>query len=266
MSKKIAFCFLIYDKINHEDLWHLFFKNIDKNKYSIYIHYKENVQLTYFEEYKLKNCIETKYGDISLVKAQNLMLLEALKDLQNTHFVLLSNSCIPVKNFNHIYNFLDENYSYFNLAQQSACFPRCNEVLKYIEPKYIQKASQWCILNRKHANLMVIGCDHLLWFNNIFAADEHCYITNIYFHGLEKELKITLDCSYGATTCVFWDKIRNRVSQFRISFSYLARNISNINEEELLKILDSESLFARKFMSECSDDLKNERYIKMISS
>ncbi len=40
-KKKIAFCFLIYDKINQETLWYDWFKNVDKNKYNIYIHYKE---------------------------------------------------------------------------------------------------------------------------------------------------------------------------------------------------------------------------------
>ena len=58
--KKIAFCFLIYDIINHEELWNIFFKDIDTNLYNIYIHYKNNKQLKYFEKYKLDNCIETK--------------------------------------------------------------------------------------------------------------------------------------------------------------------------------------------------------------
>jgi hypothetical protein len=40
--KKLAFCFLIYDVINHEELWKLFFDRVDPSKYSIYIHYKTN--------------------------------------------------------------------------------------------------------------------------------------------------------------------------------------------------------------------------------
>jgi len=79
--KKIAFCFLIYDIINHEELWNIFFKNVNKNKYNIYIHYKYNKQLKYFEKYKLNNCIKTSYADISLVKAQNLLLEKALTDI-----------------------------------------------------------------------------------------------------------------------------------------------------------------------------------------
>ena len=108
-NKKIAFLFLIYDSINQEDIWYHYLKNIDKNKYNIYIHCKyNNIKLKYFEEYKLKNCITTKWGDKSLVVAQNILLEEALKDPSNQHFIFLSNSCIPIKSFNYVYNILDQ--------------------------------------------------------------------------------------------------------------------------------------------------------------
>ena len=100
---KIAFIFLIYNVINHEDIWYNFFKNIDKNKYSIYIHYKIDEKLKYFEEYKIKDIVKTKYADISIVKAQNNLLKIALQDLNNTNFIFLSGSCIPLKPFNYIY-------------------------------------------------------------------------------------------------------------------------------------------------------------------
>ena len=59
---KIGFCFLIYDKINLEELWELFFKDVDPNKYNIYVHYKDNKILKYFEQYKLhqSECIELR--------------------------------------------------------------------------------------------------------------------------------------------------------------------------------------------------------------
>ncbi len=75
--KKIAFCFLIYDSINHEELWNNFFANADRNKYTIYIHYKENLPLKHFEDNKIKNSIPTAWGDKSLVKASNLLFRTA---------------------------------------------------------------------------------------------------------------------------------------------------------------------------------------------
>ena len=56
-NKKIALCFLIYDKINHEQIWYDYLKNIDPNKYNIYIHYKINKPLRYFNDYKLQGAI-----------------------------------------------------------------------------------------------------------------------------------------------------------------------------------------------------------------
>ena len=70
---KLAFCFLIYDIINHEELWNIFFNNIDISKYNIYIHYKYNKPLKYFEKYKLNNCIETKYENQTIPLAYNLL-------------------------------------------------------------------------------------------------------------------------------------------------------------------------------------------------
>ena len=77
---KIAFIFLIYNVINHEELWYMFFSNIDKSQYSIYIHYKYDERLEFLEEFKVAKNIPTKYADISIVNAQNYMLSEALKD------------------------------------------------------------------------------------------------------------------------------------------------------------------------------------------
>ena len=33
---------------------------IDKNKYNIYIHYKNNSKLKYFDNHKISKCIDTK--------------------------------------------------------------------------------------------------------------------------------------------------------------------------------------------------------------
>jgi hypothetical protein len=116
-TKKIAFCFLIYDSINHEKLWYDFFRNINKDKYNIYIHYKENKPLEYFEEYKLneEDIVETKWCGIGLVEAQIKLYEYAMRDKQNYKMIMVSNSCIPLKNFNYIYDFLTkDNYSYYN--------------------------------------------------------------------------------------------------------------------------------------------------------
>jgi len=242
--KKIALCFLIYNIINHENIWNLFLLNVNKNKYNIYIHYKTNKPLKYFENNKLKNCIETKYGDISIVKAQNLLLQEALKDNNNSHFIFISNSCIPLKSFNYIYNILNEKYSYFNIANHETCFPRCDNTLNFIDKKFIQKASQWCILNRKHANLMIDKNEYLKWFE--IVPDEHCYITNIFVNNLEHEIITTPNLSNDATTFINWNDMN-----YKYPSNSGLKNYSLIDEEELRYLLNSKCLFGRKFNIEC---------------
>jgi hypothetical protein len=91
-------------KLTLKNYGNIFFNKIDQNKYNIYVHYKIQTPLKYFEKYKLTNCIESKYADVSLVYAQNILLEEALKDENNQHFIFLSNSCVPLKNFEYIYN------------------------------------------------------------------------------------------------------------------------------------------------------------------
>lgn len=259
--KKIAFCFLIYDCINCEELWNIFFKNVDPNKYTIYIHYKTNKPLKYFEKYKLDNCIETKYADVSLVKCQNVLLKEALKDINNEHFIFISNSCVPFKNFDYIYKKLDKNFSYFNTCEQTQCFPRCDNLLKFVEQKNIQKASQWCILNRKHSNIMITNTNLIKLCKNIYAPDEICYITNIFINNFENEIITTLNLANGATTFTNWFGM-----DYKFPSQHGLKNYSTISKEEIDYLLNSECLFGRKFNRECITCFINKEYINFISS
>jgi len=248
--KKIAFCFLIYDVINHEELWNIFFKNINILKYNIYIHYKNDIKLKYFENFKLKKCIETRWGDISLVYSQNLLLTEALNDINNEHFIFLSNSCIPLKSFNYIYTYLNTSYSYFTMNDESEIFPRCDLLLNYFDKSLIKKAHQWCILNKIHATIILNNLNINL-FSNISAPDEHFYITNIYINNLQNNI-ITLN---HVPTFTNW------ITNFSSPKTY-----DNITKEELINLLNSESLFARKFSSNCSINLFNQIYLNKILS
>lgn len=258
---KVAFCFLIYDTINHEELWNFFFKNVDPNKYNIYIHYKFNTPLKYFENYKLNHCIETKYADITLVHAQNLLLEKALHDPENRHFIFISNSCIPFKSFQYVYDNLNEKYSYFNITPQSQCFPRCNMTLNMIDIQYIQKASQWCILNRKHSQLMINNKEYIRWFGYCGTVpDEHCYITNIFYNNLQNEIITTPNLPNDATTFTNWEDM-----DYKYPSSSGLKNYSFITEDELLYLMESKCLFGRKFNKDCYS-LFNKKYIDFISN
>jgi len=276
---KIAFLFLIYDAINHEHLWFNFFNGIAKTKYNIYIHYKMDDNLEFFNEYKIykSKTIDTRYADISIVKAQNVLLREALKDKDNKHFIFLSGSCIPLKSFKYIYNYLDPRYSYFHIAGSEDCFPDCEVALKYIPKEHIKKSAQWSILNRRHAELLANSTksanaatattaakDYLLWFKDTYAPDELCYISYlsyIYNTSLDKEIIAT---SYNsppemATTFANWEDMNYKYVSDRE-----LKNYKSISEEELEHLLKSPCLFGRKFKPSCYYSLNKRFYYDVI--
>ena len=275
---KLAFLFLIYDVINHENIWFNFFKGISKTKYNIYIHYKPDAleTLDFFNEYKIKKSktIDTKYADISIVKAQNILIREALKDKDNKHFIFLSGACIPLKSFNYIYNYLDTRYSYFHIAGAEDCFPDCEVALKYIPRHHIKKASQWCILNRKHGELLSStnnANNYLVWFKDTYAPDELCYISYLSYIYNTKSSTSSLDnelisTSYDsppevATTFANWEDMNYKYVTDRE-----LKNYKNISEEELEHLLKSDSLFGRKFKPSCYYSLNKRFYYDRIIS
>ena len=103
--KKIGFCFMCYDFIENIDFWNIFFYDIPKNEYGIYIHTKnvnlKNTLLKIDNCYILNNCIKTKWADISLVKASNLLFETAFNDGCD-YMLLLSSDTISLHNFEYL--------------------------------------------------------------------------------------------------------------------------------------------------------------------
>ena len=267
-KKKIAFCFLIYDEIDHEELWNTFFKNVDKSKYNIYIHYKDNKPLKYFENYKLNNCIETCWGCISVVLAQNLILKTGLEDKQNSNFIWLSGSCIPLKSFDYMYNHLDSHKSYFNICPDSQVSSRLinDDIYKYV--KQVKKAAMPSIINRKHATLFIKNEDNIkLWFKHIRNVDEIVYITLLYYYNLENELVLTPNLAADSKIYAGWRDISNYKDFPNSIKEGEPDNYTFICKEELDYLLNSKSLFARKFKKEAYNSIiDNNNYIKTITN
>lgn len=257
--RKISFLFMIYDSIHLEELWNIFFLNIDPSLYSIYIHYKYDKPLRYFEKFKLKNCIETLYAHVSQISCINLLLREALMDKENEHFIFVSQSCIPMKSFHVIYQLLDPSKSYFNVMPQTQCFPRCDSLLSHIPREHIQKSYTWNIYNRKHANVMLEEENTIDLYRSVYGPDEIYFITSMYRRGLENEIITTPNSAQDATTFTNWDDMN-----YRYVSTYSLKNYDEISKEELMYLLQSKCLFGRKFNVACSDSLSIKEYIDTI--
>lgn len=257
-NKKIAFCFLIYDSINNEELWKKFFDTADKNKYTIYIHYKQNVPLKYFENYKLKNCIDTEWGKISLVKASNILFKSAYEDPQNHKFVLLSNSCIPLKSFEQIYSKLtSDNMGYINEVEDIN--NKGSKIYKYDPNKY-GKSSQWIILNREMVKEIAFYDENLINYNfgDVYAPDEVYYCTMIKHKNLYNEVVVAKNSATNGSTFVFWNDMEYLYSKSSDSNAPQPRAYSVISSEELNYLHSQPCMFGRKFNKDCKVLMNSE--------
>ena len=104
---RIAFCFLTYNEIIRYDVWNRFFENIDENLYTVFIHPKNIQQYNnYTFKYNIvKNIVITeRKDDINIVNATLRLLKETYNDdNQITHYIFLTQSCIPLYSFKTLY-------------------------------------------------------------------------------------------------------------------------------------------------------------------
>jgi len=49
---------------------------------------------------------EVEWGNVNMMEAERRLLSNALLDISNQRFVLISESCIPLFNFSTIYSYL----------------------------------------------------------------------------------------------------------------------------------------------------------------
>lgn len=268
--KKIALLFLIYDIINQEEAWHNFLKNVDKDKYSIYIHYKYDKELKYFNEYKLKECIATEYCKPSIVQAHNLLIREALNDENNYKFITLSQACFPFKTFDYIYDeLIKDNLSYFNMVNHcpdifeeqindspSIMMNRFIKLSMSFDKKDIKLSSNWFILNRELAENMITNEASLLpKFNDIFCPEEHYFIMNVYLNNLQDQIVIN-NYPEEYSTFTNWVYEKNKGYKFYEEHNYKShkgglKNYYVISIDEIKYLISSKCLFGRKINKEC---------------
>lgn len=253
-TKKIAFCFLIYDIINNEDYWKYFFDHADKNLYNIYIHYKENKPLKYFEDKKLKKSIKTHWGHKSLVKASNYLFKTAFEDdPENYKFILLSNSCIPLKPFHHIYKKLTaDNMGYVNEARSVNFQYTITEMYKLIKDSF-SKSSQWLIMNREMLEKVALVPDSDIdnYCTDIYAPDEIYYLSMLKHHGLYNQFVISENENSKATTFTYWNGMPNYPFSHSKETKASPYNFESIDSIELDYLLKEPCLFGRKFAPGC---------------
>ncbi|KAL6519277.1 hypothetical protein OROGR_018597 [Orobanche gracilis] len=165
-TPKIAFLFLTPGALPFEKLWDKFFQG-HEGRFSVYVHASKDKPL-HFSRYFINREIRSSkvvWGKISMVDAERRLLGNALQDPDNQQFVLLSDSGIPLRDFDYVYNYLMQtNVSFVDCFEDPGPHGsgRYSEsMLPEVEKKDFRKGAQWFTMKRKHA--LVVMADSLYY-------------------------------------------------------------------------------------------------------
>ncbi|XP_042454524.1 glycosyltransferase BC10-like isoform X1 [Zingiber officinale] len=238
---KIAFLFIARNRLPLEFVWDAFFQGEKEGKFSIFVHSRPGFILNeattrsaYFYNRQVNNSIQVEWGEASMIEAERILLRNAIKDSFNERFLFLSDSCIPLYNFSYIYKYIMSTTTSFIDSFADTKEGRYNPRMNPVIPVYNwRKGSQWVVLTRKHAQVM-INDDAVLpeferhcrrkslpefWRDHPFPADpskehncipdEHYVQTLIAQKGLEGEI------TRRALTHTLWDLSSSKDRQRR---------------------------------------------------
>ncbi|KAG2319274.1 hypothetical protein Bca52824_012487 [Brassica carinata] len=199
-NSKIAFLFLTHGTLPLELLWDEFFKG-HEGKFSIYIHTSKELPAhisPHFYDREIPSD-EATWGRTSMVDAEKRLLVTALEDPENQHFVLLSESCIPLHTFDYIYRYLlFSNVSFiesFVDPGPHGTGRHMEDMLPEITKEDFRKGSQWFTMKRQHA--VIVMADSLYYSK----FRKYCGVSKL---GIEGEKNCTADEHYLPT---FFSKI-----------------------------------------------------------
>ena len=269
---KIAFLFLTIDNVRFPKIWKKYFKN-NKSKINIYCHpkYPEKVTVPWQKKNIINNLAETEWGKI--IYALVNLFKAALKDKDNKKFIILSESCLPIKSFNKFYKFLKNdniNTSYIDFWEMPK--KDCNILKSKLPDNYfkykLKKHSAWFCLSRYHIKKLLMTRE-IYKFSKILVGDEY-FLTLIHISNNIKDFTINysnwayskkkikklnkkLKILYEKKETEFTNKYNKRIFELRKQKSTLGKHpktYDKISKDELKEIKKSKSFFYRKFSAD----------------
>ena len=254
---KLALCFLIVEKIECESLWAEWLKG-NEDKVLIFIHskYKFKPTTDFFRtQSHIVETVPTSWGGYGLVEATLKLFENALEFTEeDMRLILISDTTVPIKKFQYIYNFLwNDKRSFIFECNKEQRFPRYLNVAKSLRHNCVVKHSQWIILNRRHAQILLNASSTIeRIYSKIWIPDESWALT--FLNYLNESENVCIDLM---TTYVNWTE-ENTLSPY---------TFSQIPMELFKKILVEPSyLFARKFVSDSKIIVDSETSIDFAST
>jgi hypothetical protein len=255
---KIAFLFLVTSHITHESVWQNFFKGNDE-RCSIYIHSKDSLDpASAFKQHEMATKVATTWE--RTMRAQVAILKEALKDPSNEKFVFVSGDSVPIQKFDFVYQQLMQhslsvfNYSWNNHQDPDSTFYYPKRKLEGISYDKQFKNSQWVVLSRKHAQMMVDDDEVISRVVQSTCDNEHYPSTFLAMQNLLSEVVNQ------PTMLTLW----HRGYAHPFTFSDMD---DRYQTEQLTEAMNQGVLFARKFDKQCDvEKLQNliDKYARKV--
>lgn len=177
----IALMFLMKGDHSRPTLWYPF---IDSEHYNIYCHPKNRLKDEKFQPHIVSKIIPTAWGDKSLVEATLILMQEGLKDISNSHFVLLSDTCCPLYDPEYTKTEIEKMGDNVCRWFDQKIDPDRKNVPSYLKP-HIVKHHQWIILTRQTVET-ILEYDRLKEWNGSVPDEQ-------YFGTMLKWLRIPFD-------------------------------------------------------------------------
>lgn len=183
---KVAFMFLTKGPLPLGPLWERFLKG-HEGLYSIYIHSTPPFLANFpassvFYRRQIPSKV-AEWGRMSMCDAERRLLANALLDISNERFVLLSESCIPLYNFTLIYHYIMKSkYSFMGAFDDPGPYGRgrYNGNMKpEVSISQWRKGAQWFEVNRKLAVNIVEDTTFYKKFEEF--CKPACYVDEHYF-------------------------------------------------------------------------------------
>ncbi|GJW97633.1 core-2/I-branching beta-1,6-N-acetylglucosaminyltransferase family protein [Tanacetum coccineum] len=183
---KIAFMFLTKGPLPLAPLWERFFKG-HEGQYSIYIHSLPSYEAKYeptsaFYGRQIPSQV-AEWGRMSMCDAERRLIANALLDISNEHFVLLSESCIPLFNFTLTYQYItNSKHSFMGAFDDPSSVGRGRYNYKMsplVKLSQWRKGSQWFEIHRNLAYLIISDKTYYPKFEQ--HCRPACYVDEHYF-------------------------------------------------------------------------------------
>ena len=236
----VGLLFLTRGDVNHPEIWEEYLGAAGDN-FRILAHAKDLEDLpadSLLGMNQIEERVDTEWGQLSLVSATLALLKAGLEDAACTHFILLSESCVPVRPFSDLAESLRLDARSRMKTQPWEEVRRINilkaqrlENLPGIRKELAHFHDQWICLSREDAQL-VTAKDWTPSFERVFAADEAYFATVMSACGKSPRQSV----ANRAITWTDWVEGERHPREF-----------GRVSPRAAAQIKDSGCFFARKF-------------------